>query len=288
MARTTRSSGAAARDRLLDELPVADRRLDLGGVSTAVLEGGRGRPIVLLQVEFGAVWLRVIPELVTDHRVVIPDLPGLGASEIREGRPDRDRVLSWLAALIQRTCDNPPVLVGKGPAGALAARFALAHPQRVDRLVLVDSHGLARFRPPVRMIAGFVGVLLHPTERGLERNFRHYCFADLDRMRTDMGENYQWIAAYALDRFGTPSVRTAMRHLTSWLSTPIPSDHLGSLTMPVTLIWGRQDVGMPLCIAEEAAIRYRWPLHVIEHTRDDPALEQPEAFLVALRAAMNQ
>jgi pimeloyl-ACP methyl ester carboxylesterase len=288
MARTTRSAGAAARDRLLAGLPVADRRLDLCGVSTAVLEGGRGRPIVLLQVEFGAVWLRIIPQLVTDHRVVTADLPGLGASEIRKGRPDRDRVLSWLASLIERTCDSPPVLVGKGPAGALAARFAVAHPQRVDRLVLVDSHGLAPFRPPLKMIAGFVSVLLHPTERGLEHNFRHYCFADLDRMRADMSENYQWIAAYALDRFGTPSVRTAMRHLTSWLSTPIPPDQLGTLTMPVTLIWGQHDVGMPLRVAEQAAIRYRWPLHIIHHTRDDPALEQPKAFLVALQAALNQ
>ena len=38
----------AARERLLAGIPVTERRLELAGVSTAVLEGGDGPPIVLL------------------------------------------------------------------------------------------------------------------------------------------------------------------------------------------------------------------------------------------------
>src|SRR5512132_3489281 len=90
------STGEYARQRLLSVLPVTERRLQLAGVSTAVLEGGDGPPIVLLQGEFAAVWMRVIPELVTTHRVIAPDLPGLGASELSDGSPDADAVLTWL------------------------------------------------------------------------------------------------------------------------------------------------------------------------------------------------
>jgi pimeloyl-ACP methyl ester carboxylesterase len=36
--------------------------------------------------------------------------------------------------------ESPHVLVGEGPAGALAARFAADHGDRVKRRVLVDSH----------------------------------------------------------------------------------------------------------------------------------------------------
>jgi hypothetical protein len=32
--------------------------------------------------------------------------------------------------------------------------------------------------------------------------------------------------------------------------------------------------------------RYGWPLHVIDHCRDDPAVEQPQAFLHSLRIAI--
>jgi hypothetical protein len=39
-------------------------------------------------------------------------------------------------------------------------------------------------------------------------------------------------------------------------------------------------------VAEAASARYGWLLHVIEGARDDPAFEQPEAFLEALHAAL--
>lgn len=286
MPRMTQLSGQAAREFVVARLPVTERKLNVHGVPTALLQGGSSPPIVLLQVEFGVVWMRVIPKLVSTHRVITPDIPGLGASEIPDWRLDADNLLSWLAELIDQTCASPPVLVGKGPAGALAARFAVEHGDRLDRLVLVDSHGLGRFRPPLGMMLGYLRVLLRPTEQGLDRSFRNYCFVDLDSMRADMGERYDWMATYALDRFRTPSVRTAMRQLMSSLSTPIPPERLARIAVPTTLIWGRHNLGMPLHIAEAASARYGWPLHVIEDARDDPALEQPEAFLAALHAAL--
>jgi len=285
--RGRRTAGEDARARLLSGLPVTERRVQLAGVSTAVLEGGDGPPIVFLQGEFAAVWMRVIPELLTTHRVIAPDLPGLGASEESDGPPDAEAVLTWLDELIGQTCAIPPVLVGKGPGGALAARFAIEHSDRIDRLVLVDTHGLARFRPPPGMALSFIGVMLRPTGRGLERGFRHYCFADLDRVRAQMGERYEWMAAYALDRFRTPSVKAAMRSLMRQLAAAIPPADLDRIAVPTTLIWGRHDLGVRLNVAEAAGARYGWPLHVIENARDDPAIEQPEAFLDALRTALD-
>jgi pimeloyl-ACP methyl ester carboxylesterase len=284
--RGRRTAGEDARERLLSGLPVTERRLQLAGVSTAVLEGGDGRPIVLLQGEFAAVWMRVIPELVTTHRVIAPDLPGLGASEVSDGPPDANTVLTWLDELIEQTCAIPPVLVGKGPGGALAARFAIGHSDRLDRLVLVDAHGLDRYRPAPGMALTFIGVLLRPTERGLQRGFRHYCFVDLDAVRAQMGEHYEWMAAYTLDRFRTPTVKAAMRNLMRQLASPIPPRDLHRIAVPTTLIWGRHDLGVRLNVAEKASARYGWPLHVIENARDDPAIEQPQAFLRALHGAL--
>ena len=43
---------------------------------------------------------------------------------------------------------------------------------------------------------------------------------------------------------------------------------------------------MRVRVAEAASERYSWPLHVIEDAGDDPPLEQPEAFLRALDAAL--
>jgi pimeloyl-ACP methyl ester carboxylesterase len=275
------------RERLLAGLPVTERRLAVAGVSTAVLEGGHGPPVVFLQAEFAAVWMRVIPELVRTHRVVAPDLPGLGASHASNGPPQVDTVLTWVGELIEQTCPTPPVLVGKGAGGAIAARFAVDHSDQLQALVLVDTYGLARYRPAPGMALTFAGVLLRPTERGLERGFRNYCFVDLDGVRGEMGERWEAIAAYALDRFRTPAVRAAMRRLMRPLASAIPPHDLVRITVPTTLIWGRHDRGVRLNVARLASDRYGWALHVIEDARDDPAIEQPQAFLEALRAALD-
>jgi hypothetical protein len=41
-------------------------------------------------------------------------------------------------------------------------------------------------------------------------------------------------------------------------------------------------------IAEAASVRHGWALHVIEDAADDPAMDQPDAFLNALRNAFGE
>jgi pimeloyl-ACP methyl ester carboxylesterase len=67
----------------------------------------------------------------------------------------------------------------------------------------------------------------------------------------------------------------------------IPTEDLDRIAVPTTLIWGRHDLGVRLSVAEAASVRYGWPLHVIENARDDPAIEQPRAFLEALRTVLD-
>ncbi len=202
------------------------------------------------------------------------------------GRLDRDIVLAWLEDLVEQTCTRPPVLVGKGPGGGIAAQFAARHGDHLAGLVLVDSLGLAPFRPPPGLALTFLRVLLRPSEQNLERGFRHYCFVDLDDARTAMGDSYQAMVDYAVECFRTPGVRTATRRLAQAFGSPIPPTDLERISTPTALIWGRHDIGIPVAVAQAASSQYNWPLHVIEDARDDPALEQPAAFLDALRTAL--
>ena len=102
-----------------------------------------------------------------------------------------------------------------------------------------------------------------------------------------MGEPWEPFAAYNLDRARTPSVKAALRILMRQLGVPaIPSADLARIAVPTTLIWGRHDLATRLRIAKAASVRYGWPLHVIENAAADPPIEQPEAFLQALYAAL--
>jgi pimeloyl-ACP methyl ester carboxylesterase len=276
-----------ARVQLLAGLPVGERRLALAGISTAVLEGGTGSPLVLLHGpgESAAKWLRVIPELVKTHRVIAPDLPGHGASGGSEQVLDAEQVLAWVGELIAHTCPSPPVLLGHVLGGAIAARFVIAHPDRVDRLVLVDSLGLAPFRPAPRFALTMVHFLARPTERTYER-FMRQCSYDLDGLRREMGERWEPFVAYNLTGARPPGSRAVSRLMRSVGVPRIPPEDLARLDVPTTLIWGRHDRANRLRVAERARARYGWPLQVVEGCADDPPRDRPEAFLDALHLAI--
>ena len=281
------TDGNDARRRVLAGAPVTERRVELAGVSTALLESGEGPPVVLLHGQGGwsGMWLPVVGDLRTTHRVVAADLPGLGGSELPDGPPDAARVLAWLDALVRHTCPAPPALVGASLGASIAARFAIAHPDRVSRLVLVDAGSLGRFRPAPGVLFALMRFLARPSERTQE-GFLRQVAVDPGRARAMMGERWEASQAYNLDRARTPSVRAANRRMLKELGTKaIPSGELARIAVPTTLIWGRQDRVMRLRIAEAASARYGWPLHVIEDAGHF-VVEQPEAFRRALRAAL--
>ena len=276
------------RDRLLAGLPVNDSRLGLAGIPTAVLEGGAGPPVVLLHGpgEFSAVWGRAIPDLATSHRVIVPDLPGHGASGLPDGRLDLDRVLAWLSELIERTCDRPPTVVGHLMGGAIALRFAANRPDRVRSLVLVDSFGLSWNLPKLRFAVPLAAFIVRPTEHTRDR-FLDKCFVDFDGLREQFGDQWDAFSAQALEWAQTKTSKATLRSLMSDFGLrPIPAADLAQITTPTSLIWGRQDLQTPLRVAQAASAKYGWPLHVIDGARDDPFFEQPAAALRALRAEL--
>lgn len=280
---------SSARAALLAGLPVTERRLELAGVSTAVLEGGEGPPMLLLHGpgEFAAGWLTVLPELVRTHHVVVPDLPGHGASPLAEGDVlDAERVRRWLAELIEQTCTAPPVLVGRVIGGAIGARFAMAHPDRLSHLVLVDTLGLTPFAPDPRF-----GLAMHrffaAASAGTYDRFMDLCAFDLDGVRARLGERWPAFETYAVALAGDPAVQAAVGSLIGLFATAaMPPGELAAIEVPTTLIWGRQDLATSLAVAESASNRYGWALHVVEAAGDDPALEQPEAFVAAVVSAL--
>jgi pimeloyl-ACP methyl ester carboxylesterase len=278
-----------AREQLLAGIAVSERRLTLAGVSTSVLEGGDGPPVVLLHGpgEFAAKWMRVIPQLVSGHRVIAPDLPGHGASDVNGGHMDADRMAAWLGELIARTCPSEPALVGHVLGGAIAARFAIAQGDRLRVLVLVDSLGLARFRPSPRFALGLIGFQARPTQRSYNR-FMRQCSFDLDGLREQMGERWEPFVAYNLELARGPNAKEVGRLLRELGLPRIPPLELARIAVPTVLIWGRQDRANRLRIAEAASARYGWPLHVIENCADDPPRDQPEAFLQALHTAIER
>jgi esterase len=103
-------------------------------------EQGNGPALLILHGLFGSAanWGRIARELAADHRVIVADLRNHGASP---HAPDTGypAMAADVAALLERLSPDAPVtLLGHSMGGKTAMRFALEHPGRVARLLVVD------------------------------------------------------------------------------------------------------------------------------------------------------
>lgn len=283
------ADGTRARDRLLEGLPVSEQRIDIGGVSTSVLTGGQGRPIVLLHGPSGyaAQWFRVLPALTQTHHVIAPDLPGHGTSEVPDHSMDANDILNWLDALIEETCSSSPIIVGHLAGGAIGARYAADSDSRLERLVLVDCLGLAPFEPEPEFGAALHAFFSDPNATTHDQ-FWDRCAYDLNALRNGMGDQWADLKTYNLDRVMAIDRRKEAQNLIEQFAMQvIPDSELAKISVPVSLIWGRNDLATDLSVAEDVSSRFGWPLHVVEDAADDPIIEQPEAFVEMLRLGVS-
>jgi pimeloyl-ACP methyl ester carboxylesterase len=275
--------------QLLEGIPVTERRVDLAGVTTQLLEGGDGPPIVLLHGlgGFGVEWAQVIPHLVGSHRVVIPDLPGHGRSGVPASRLDAAAVVEWLKDLIEQTCSEPPILVGHSMGGGIAARFTAEHGDQVREIVLVDSTSLGLFRPALGVMVAIMRFGARPSPETHER-FLHQVMVDPEHAGAEWGIRWGALEAYDILLADQPSVSAATDQLGRRVAARrISRDKLETIAVPVSLIWGRGDRLMRFRIATRASARFGWPLYPIDECGHGPHIERPDAFLMALRAAMD-
>lgn len=122
-----------------------ERRVLVQGVSTLYQEAGEGPAVLLMPglAENVRSWWRVMQDLSLTHHVLAVVLPGLGGtSPVDDVRPAN--IASFVSAFLDAVGVERAIVVGHSYGGAVAAHLALAHPQRVTRLVLVDSAGLGR------------------------------------------------------------------------------------------------------------------------------------------------
>lgn len=270
-------AASGARDRLLAGLPITERRLDVDGISTSVLVGGAGDTLVLLHGigSFAAEWSLVIPRLAEKYRVVVPDLPGVGSSDVRGGPLDADALTTWLLGLIEQTCDDPPTLVGHSAGGGLAARFAIRYPRHARRVVLVDASSLGLFRPRLGVVVALIRFGARPGRASRDR-FLRQVLADPQRARASWGERWDALEAYDLEQAGDKSVGDANSQLVRQIGARrIPEDRLRAIEVPISLVWGMQDRLIPFRIAKRASTRFGWPLVGIDGCGHGPQIEHP-------------
>jgi pimeloyl-ACP methyl ester carboxylesterase len=125
------------------------RFVEANGVRFHVVEAGTGPLVLLLHgfPEFWYGWRDQIPALASQFRVVAPDLRGYNLSEKPDSGYDFDALINDGPALIRALGADRAHVVGHDWGGVLAWGAAMHHPDRVDRLAILNApHPAAYFR----------------------------------------------------------------------------------------------------------------------------------------------
>ena len=265
------------------------RPLEIFGRRINVLDSGGSGPPLLFVHGWSSNWqifLLNIAAFMKTHRCLAVDLPGFGASEM----PTEPISIGGYAKTVDAVCDALGVecvsVVGNSMGGFIGAELALAFDTRVDRLVLVSAAGLSTehlARTPAVVLARLTTAGLPYTQRLEQHVVRR------PRLRRAA---MQWVVRYPeklsvplsqelVLGFGKPGFVPALKALLEYSYR----DRLAAIEIPVLIVWGRNDLLVPVGDAE----RYRRLIgdnarvEVLEDTGHAPMIERPSRFNELLR-----
>lgn len=212
---------------------------------TRLLTAGSGEPVVFLHSFAGSLehWSYCILPLWKKYTLFAFDLPGFGYTPQPSPPPTVPDYVSCIHALCEKKDLQKVHLVGNSLGGLIAARFALAFPERASSLTLVDSAGLSYILSSraVSRMASLLLLLSRPLALKppdfVIRQIISFCFATDCRAKKALSEQF-------LDYLHTRDMRSWFYVLSSVASSLVKEQLLeeASAIAPRTLVvWGRQD-----------------------------------------------
>jgi pimeloyl-ACP methyl ester carboxylesterase len=257
--------------------------LILGRRVNVVDSGGSGSPLLFLHGLGGLWqnWLLNLPAFLDTHRVIAPDLPGFGGSEMPSGRIS----IQGFARVIDALCDRleivNPVVIGNSMGGFVGAELALAFPTRVRKLVLISAAGISAenmWREPVMAVGRLMAV---STARVGVKRLPVVNRPRLRRAALQLVIRYPErlsipLASEIVVGAGTPGFVGGLDAVLGYSFR----DRLPEIDIPVQIVWGRNDILIPVADAYEfeRLIGSNAQLEVFEDTGHLAMLERPSRF----------
>jgi 2-hydroxy-6-oxonona-2,4-dienedioate hydrolase len=235
-------------------------RVRWSGGATQVIEAGHGQPLLLLHGGLGEAfqWAPLMPALAERYRVLAVDRPGHGLADAFDYRgTNMLDIASRFANEILDALNLPSAAVlGNSMGGLWATGFALSHPERVTRLLLIGASAGIQRAVPWSLRLGSIALFSGALKSGLTSATR-------DSLRTFWGERIVVHPERLGDDFLDLCVASQLRNYPSWISLLQSAIDLGGLKAnlllaerwkhlqpPTTLIWGEQDRWVPPAAGE--------------------------------------
>jgi pimeloyl-ACP methyl ester carboxylesterase len=243
-------------------LPGLEERLyERRGALIRAFEGGEGPPLLLVHGFGGAAWnFSELAPLLPGRRLIIPDLPGHGASS-----PLPAPTLTGFADVLAGILDGPVDVLGHSLGGVVALRLAERHPTLVRRLVLAAAAGISSSTRMAEITIALTGLIQPGRIAGRRvglvarsRRLRKLVFGGFGVANSDL------LTERAVHGFlRGPTMHTDALGAGLALVADDPRQDLDRVRCPVLVLWGARDKQVPLEDGFEYARRLGAPLRVI-------------------------
>jgi pimeloyl-ACP methyl ester carboxylesterase len=236
-------------DELKAEFTNAESQfIDILGMPVHYRDEGSGPLLVLIHGTAASLhtWDGWVDALRNEFRIVRMDIPAFGLTgPDPTGDYSIDRYVEFLEAFASALHLEHFALAGNSLGGEIAWRYALAYPERVNRLVLVDAVGYSRsegqkenlaFR--LARTAGFKTVMSRITPRFLYKQGLLEVYGDDSKVTEELVDHYFRLSL----REGN---RRAFAERVVAAQGPIKGD-VRDITQPTLILWGEDDLWIPL------------------------------------------
>jgi pimeloyl-ACP methyl ester carboxylesterase len=218
-------------------------KIEVNGQHVHYLKAGNGPCVILIHggASDSRDWLNTMSALQNRFTFYAPDLIGFGQSERRENGYYLCDFADFLLEFIDILKLEKPALAGHSLGGRICLDVALARPETIGKLVLIDASGLGNVT--------WYGTIM-------------YSFFHLLREAMRKWQPYPRFLAKKGKRFDAPY-----------------KEELRNLTAPTLLVWNRTDPYLPLSIAKRAMkLMPNAQLAVVDGYGHAPHRENSEAF----------
>jgi haloalkane dehalogenase len=253
----------------LPEFPFAPRFREFDGLRLARVDEGAGRPVLLLHGEptWSFLWRKLIrPLLDAGYRTIAPDLAGFGRSDkpVEIGWYSYDRHVDTVAELLEELDLRDATVVVHDWGGPIGLRLAAEHPQRISRIVALDTGLFTGHQPMTESWQAFRDFVERSDDLPIGMLVRRAC-------HSDPGDAV--VAAYDVP-FPNAASKAGARAFPLILPTSpeMPGAEAGrrvlgamrSDTRPKLFLWADSDPILPLSVGKRFAAALGGEVELVE------------------------
>ncbi len=224
----------------------------------AYLDVGTGPPVILIHGFGGSMWQwEHQQQALSQHfRVLTLDLPGAGLSDKPEIDYRPDQMLDFFVGFMDGVKISQATLVGNSMGAGLAIGMALAHPSRVDKLVLIDGlpqHVMEKLTSPS------VRRALETSAPSWLVSFGNWLFGGLmiESVLREIVHDPALLTPAVIERSNRNRQRPGLIKPIMAVRENLPlwesgfATRIDEITHPTLVIWGEEDRVFPIAVGED-------------------------------------